>query len=316
MTLSAESKKWLSHQFGRAVNFDEPMSRHTSFRIGGPADVLVIPESKDELIDLISWCKEERIPYLPVGNGTNLLVKDGGIRGIVILVEKCLNGIEQAGTEENKVFVTAMAGVKMQRLCRYAVNRGLGGLSFALGIPGTVGGGIMMNAGTADGCMENVIDRVTVLSPTGKIEKVTKERLDFSYRGLSIKVAMDSERLWRSVILEGHFALHLRDPAALKLEADKIMEYRKATQPIAFPSPGCFFKNPESGPSAGQLIDQAGLKGVNVGDAEISTMHANYIINRGSATASNVIELMRHVQEAVFKMFTVYLEPEVQIVGE
>jgi UDP-N-acetylmuramate dehydrogenase len=314
--LSVESKKWLLDRFGEIAQFNEPMSRHTWFKIGGPADVLVRPIIKEDLVELVEWCEACRIPYLVMGKGSNLLVKDGGIRGVVILTDKCLDKITKTDLSEKSVGVCASAGVKLHRLCRYAIEKGLGGLNFALGIPGTVGGGIMMNAGTHKGAMENVVEAITVLWPSGKTEELKKDRLDFSYRALVVNNRNGSDPLGPPVLMEGKFKLYPADGKELKIQAETLLKKRRLSQPLDPMGPGCFFKNPESGPPAGFLIDKAGLKGTRVKDAIVSNRHANFIVNKGNASANDVIRLMEHIQDVVSRKYNVLLEAEVKIVGE
>ncbi|RLC00856.1 MAG: hypothetical protein DRI57_31800 [Deltaproteobacteria bacterium] len=336
--IDPDSKKWLVSFLGANVKFDEPMSRHTSLRVGGPADVYVTPETREDLFRIIRGCRERDLRYAIIGGGTNLLVKDNGIRGIAILLKKCFNQIAQTGTRGDDVIVTAMAGSGLARVCRFANEHGLEGMEFALGIPGTVGGAIMMNAGTAYGSMKNVLDSVNILLPTGQTWKIEKQYLKFDYRKLDIAqgcryIAGDGQ----PVILDGQFCLHPSDPAKLKREAEKILQTRKSSQPTDAPSAGCFFKNPEmsaisdqwsvtlengqritreTGVSAGRLIDLAGLRGKRIGGAEVSAKHANFIINRDNASAADILSLAELIRETVLKMFNINLETEVKIIGE
>ena len=315
--LDSDSKKWLAGLFGDSVKFDEPMSWHTSLRVGGPAEAYVAIKRCEDLVKLVNWSRKKGFPCLVVGDGTNFLVKDGGINGIVVTLTRAFKKIIQTDTEKDGVIVTAMAGVRMQTLCRFAVERGLGGMNFALGIPGTVGGGIMMNAGTVYGSMESVIDSINVLLPTGLIKKIKKKDLIFNYRKLSwnkeknLAVGLEG----KPIILEGCFCLHPSDPQRLKKEAKAILKLRKKTQPAGSPTAGCFFKNPATGKTAGELIELAGLKGEQKGGAKISCKHANFIINSGRASAADILALMKLVQERVSKIFSIDLETEVKIVG-
>lgn len=315
--LDSDSKKWLAGLFGDGVKFDEPMSRHTSLRVGGPAEAYVAIKRPEDLVKLINWSREKGLPCLVFGDGTNLLVKDEGINGIVITLTRAFKKIIQTGTEKDGVIVTAMAGVRMQTLCRFAVERGLEGMNFALGIPGTVGGGIVMNAGTACGSMENVIDSINVLLPTGLTKKIKRKDMVFDYRKLSWgKKKNETDGLeGKPIILEGCFCLHPSDPQRLKKEAKAILKLRKKTQPAGSPTAGCFFKNPAVGKTAGELIELAGLKGEQKGGAKISCKHANFIINAGKASAADILALMELVQERVLKIFSIDLETEVKIVG-
>ncbi len=315
--LDPDSKKWLASLFGKSVKFDEPMSGHTSLRVGGPAEAYVVLERPEELVKLINWSRQKGLLYLIVGDGTNLLVKDGGISGIVITLTGAFKKIIQTGAGTDDVIVTAMAGVRMQALCRFAIERGLEGMNFALGIPGSVGGGIMMNAGTVYGSMEDVIDSINVLLPTGRIKRIKRKDLDFDYR----KLSWDKKKNevggleGEPIILEGCFCLHPSDPQRLKKEAEAILKLRKKTQPAGSLTAGCFFKNPTIGKTAGELIELAGLKGERIGGAKISCKHANFIINAGRASAADILALMELVQERVSKIFNIDLETEVKIVG-
>ena len=315
MSLDPESKQWLKRILGENVIFDEPMARHTSFRVGGPAEAYIAPVNTKCLAEIIHWSVEKGIPYMVIGDGTNLLVKDSGIQGLAIVLKKCLEKISKTGADQHGSMVTAMAGAKMQALCWFAINSGLEGMNFALGIPGTVGGGIMMNAGTAPGSVEEVIDSVKILLPTGQIQEIGRNHLRFGYRGLKWEDENGRMPQGQRIILEGCFSLGFSDPLTLKKEAGAILKRRREWQPARYPSAGCFFKNPPSGKTAGELIDQAGLKKKKVGDAAVSEKHANFIVNAGNATAADILSLMEHIQETVFKLFNVKLEPEVKIVG-
>ncbi len=302
--------------FNRRVKFDEPMSKHTSFRVGGPAEALVTPDSVDQMAELIRWAAETKVPYRVVGGGSNLLVGDGGCSGVVVKLSKGMNRIQASARKGRTVRITAMAGAGLQRLCWYAIRQGLGGLNFALGIPGTVGGAIMMNAGTAGGTIEQVLESVDLLAPDGRIYQKKRAQLDFSYRRLVLETSEGSEAYGQPVILSGDFGLRSSDPRQLETEAKAILASRRKREPLRFPSAGCFFKNPSPELPAGRLIDQAGLKGKRVGDAQISEKHANYIINRGRASAGDILELSRLVQDVVRASFNIELEPEVIILGK
>ena len=208
-----------------------------------------------------------------------------------------------------------MAGVNLKTLCSYALKQGLEGMNFALGIPGTVGGGIVMNAGTSHGTMENVLKSINILLPTGETRGIKKEALDFGYRKLSWNPELTDGYRDQTVILDGQFCLCHSDPEMLKKTAREIIRTRKKGQPIGWPSAGCFFKNPASGETAGQLIEMAGLKGKSIGGAQISSKHANFFINRRKASATDFLELMDLVQKAVLEKFNIHLESEVKIVG-
>ncbi len=314
--LNPDSKKWLTKLFGKNVKFNEPMSRHTSLRVGGPAWAFVTPESFEKLSELIRWSKKKGIYCMVIGGGTNLLVKDGGIKGIVVILKKCLDGIARTGNGKDSVIVTAMAGTRLQTLCSFAIDNGLEGMNFALGIPGTVGGAIIMNAGSAYGSMAGVIDSIKVLLPTGKTRVILRQNLQFDYRKFSWDRKITDIDNRQPIILSGCFSLRTSDPQRLKNQAVEILKARKKRQPSGFPSAGCFFKNPESGKTAGELIDLAGLKGKSIGGAKISSKHANFILNKGNASAADMLALMELVQEEVSKIFNIELESEITIVGE
>jgi len=315
MSLDSDSKKWLSALFGSCVRFDEPMSGYTSLRVGGPADAMVVPDTFEKLFSLVAWCDQEGFSRLIVGEGTNLLVKDGGINAIVIVLTGCLNMISIKTVETDAVTVSAMAGVKLKALCSFALSTGLEGMNFAIGIPGTLGGAIIMNAGTPHGSMADILLSITVMKPDGKVHVIERENLVFDYRKTSWGQSENRTSQKQSIILEGRLCLHPSDPEKLKKEAREIMKRRGKKQPLGVRSAGCFFKNPPSGPSAGQLIERAGLKGSRIGGAEISQKHANFIINTGNASASDILALGKLVQEKVSTRFNINLENEVQIVG-
>ena len=316
MGLSKSDKTWLSQHFGENVVYDEPMHRHTSFHIGGPAEAFVKPQNLVALQTLIKWAGNNDIPCLIVGKGSNLLVKDKGIKGLVVSLEDGLNQMDHAHMAENKIRLRVMAGMGLQRVCRYARDNGFAGLNFAVGIPGSVGGAIRMNAGTADGCMADVIDTIMILDFSGEIKKIEKDHLDFSYRNFRITDPAYVRTDASFIILEAEMILNTADSGVLRADANTKLQQRKKTQPIHKFSPGCIFKNPTADLAAGRLIDEAGLKGTRIGDAEVSTQHANYIVNHGKATAADVIELMQMVGDRIYEKFRIRLEPEVIIVGE
>jgi UDP-N-acetylmuramate dehydrogenase len=316
MVLDSDSKIWLESRFKNSVRFDESMSKHTSLRVGGAAEAFVMPEKPEDLVEIIRWCRQKDIPCLVIGDGTNLLVKDSGIRGIVIVLTKCLKNITKRGIGRDGIIVTALAGARMRALCSFAIKNGLKGMNFAIGIPGTVGGGIMMNAGTAHGSIKGVLDSIKILLPDGHTKIIMREDLNFDYRRLSLKDEVKEGNLGQPIILGACFCLHPSDAQKLQKDAEEILKARKERQPVGLPSAGCFFKNPLSGKTAGELIDLAGLKGKSIGGAEISLKHANFIINRDRASAADLLALIELVQGTVSKKFNINLEPEVKIVGQ
>jgi len=315
MGLDRTARKWLRNRFKDDVRFDEPMSRHTSLKVGGPAEAFVTPATLADLQALIQWVGPAGLPFMVIGDGTNLLVKDAGIAGIVIVLTKCLNRISTTGSRNGGVTVRAMAGARLHKLCAFAIASDLKGMNFALGIPGTVGGAIMMNAGTSHRWMQDVLEKITILTAAGEAQTVPKEQLDFSYRKLSLKNEALNLTPGYVIIIDGHFYLQPSDGQQLQQEAEEILKKRRADQPTRLPSAGCFFKNPASGKPAGELIDLAGLKGEKIGGALISPRHANFIINSGGASAGDILALMETAQTAVRKLFNIELEPEVKIVG-
>jgi UDP-N-acetylmuramate dehydrogenase len=315
MTIDKTTKQWLKQTFGHVVVFDEPMSRHTYFRVGGPADAFVKPETLGELLELARQLRKNDVPYMVVGDGTNLLVKDGGIRGVVVSIGKCLKKIYHKENAAGNVMVTSGAGAKLRSLCGYAVKRGFQGINFAIGIPGTVGGGIMMNAGTKYGCISEALDAVMILGSGAKQIKIEKEKLNFSYRSLNWSSVIEDAQNARPIILEADFRLRASSKKKVREEADRYLQEKRLSQPTHEPSAGCFFKNPVSGKTAGQLIDMSGLKGRRNGGAEVSVEHANFIVNKGAATAKDILELKDIIQDTVFRLFQVKLETEVKIVG-
>lgn len=312
--MNKETRQWLSRRFGDFIVFDEPMSRHTSFNVGGPADILARPENREDLVELINGCRKRNLPVLVMGGGTNTLVTDSGIRGMVVVLSKGFDKIEQKSPQAGQRAISAMAGVRLGTLCAFAVKQGLKGLNFATGIPGSVGGAIMMNAGTASGCMADILTSVTLLTARGDIKTLDRCHLRFDYRQLTGIKNIDEDPA-SVVILEGGFRLAPFDVNLLQEEARVLMQARKKKQPMGVSGAGCFFKNPDGGGSAGSLMEAAGLKGKCMGGAQISTTHANFIVNRRNACAADILALMEHAQQAVFEKFNIRLAPEVKIVG-
>ncbi len=309
MALSDKNIKWLSDNLGKNVRFKEPMSRHISFKTGGRAGAFAMPETLDDLKKLVKYTVENKIEYRVMGSGTNILVREKGFDGIIISLSKCCRDIIIEKQSENRLDLRVMAGVKMRYLCRFAMENKSLTMEFALGIPGTFGGAISMNAGTAMGQLSDIIKNIFALWPDGKIEKIEKEKLNFGYRSL----------LWKDhcpVILGGSFSLAKTNlgTGEIRKRAKLILEKRYKSQPLEFPSAGCFFKNPKND-SAGRLIDIAGLKGKSLGGAQVSEKHGNFIINRKKATAEDILELADIVQNTVLKKFAVKLEPEVVVLG-
>ena len=308
--ISAAERKWLLSLLKDRVLFEEPMARHTSLRIGGPADALALPATVDQLIRLVRWCGQNSLPLTVIGDGTNVLVTDKGIRGVTIKLTQIAAPLRMAADDQGRVLACAHAGVQTRHICATALKKGLAGMNFALGIPGTIGGAIRMNAGTASGRMDQVLVAVTALAPSGQVNRFNRDQLEAGYR----KLALPLEEPF--VILEAEILLEPASREKLYAEACRLVRRRAASQPTWKPSAGCFFKNPSADKPAGMLIDQAGFKGAAEGDARVSERHANFIFNSGRATARQVLELARRIQEGVQKSFGIKLEPEVKIIGD
>ena len=307
--MNEADKNWLVEHFGADVLFDEPMWRHTTFRIGGPVDSLITVKTEQKIKDLVMWARDRGHPIMILGAGSNLLVRDGGVRGIMFELADDFKTIHlEPRVNGSSAMITAGAAVLVRRLGKYALDHGLAGLNFALGIPGAVGGALRMNAGAWGGCMADTTNLIRVLNQNGDVANMSRDQLRFSYRGLDLEKG--------TIILSGQFKLKYVDREALREEAIRMQKKRRLSQPLSLPSAGSVFRNPPGQKAAGELIDQAGLKGLRVGEAEVSTKHANFIVNKGHAEASDVLDLIRQIQEAVFERFGVNLEPEVTIVGQ
>ena len=280
---------------------NEPMSRHTSLKVGGPADFFAVPENVEDLQSLVRQLSVAGVSWLTVGSGYNLLVRDGGIRGVVISLER-FTGISREGAHSIRV----EAGVENLTVVRFAQKHGLGGIGFISGIPGTVGGAVRMNAGAYG---EGILQRAQCLTilRKGEVREFCIDELDFGYRRLSLETG--------DILLAVLLRLELRDPESTEEEIRKDLALRRDKHNVGFPSAGSFFKNPP-GQAAWRLIDEAGLRGVQVGGAQVSELHSNFLINRGGATASDFLELAAMVKSAVFASSGTMLEEEVRIVGE
>lgn len=311
MMLDAGTRKWLRERFHEAVRFDEPMARHTSLRIGGPAEALVAPETVHQLEELLNWTHKQDIPYTVVGGGTNLLVCDAGIPGVTIYAGGLTVPLEWT-VDGPRVHLVLGAGIPTKRLCALAVRQGWGGMNFALGIPGLLGGAICMNAGTAHGCMADAVTAVTLLTDEGVRVRLERKQLNFDYRYLALPEAGRHA----PIVIRAEIALTVGDPVSVRSQAREVMQARVQRQPTWAPSAGCFFRNPSPELPAGRLIDEAGLKGATVGGARVSERHANFIINCGGATAADVLRLKTRIQETVWRHCGVRLQPEVHIVGQ
>ena len=283
------------------LRLNEPMAKHTSFRIGGNAEVMAFPKTKEELSDIFKTSALLDTKPVILGAGTNVLAPDEGIPGLVICLKDALDGMEQLGGNR----ISVMAGVTMTRAAVFAANRNLGGMEFAHGIPGTVGGGVYMNAGAYGGELCQIVESVEVMDPSGNLTVKTNAEMEFSYRH---SVLEDSGEIVVSVV----FRLEERPAEEVRAKMKELQGKRSASQPLDLPSAGSAFKRPVGGYAAA-LIDQAGLKGYQVGGAAISTKHAGFAVNLGGATAGDVKQLLKEVSDIVFEKSGIRLEPEVRI---
>ena len=285
------------------VLFEEPMSSHTTFRIGGPAEVFLMPESYEQIRSALALCREEGLPYFVLGNGSNLLVSDIGYRGVIIQMDRNMGDIELKGTE-----IRACAGALLSSVAAAARKASLTGFEFAGGIPGTLGGAVVMNAGAYGGEMKDVLREVTVMTKEGDIRVIPSDRLELGYRTSIIKKA-------GYLVLEAVISLEKGDPQAIQEKTKELASKRTEKQPLDYPSAGSTFKRPE-GYFAGKLIMDSGLRGFRVGGAQVSEKHCGFVINTGGATAKDVKELMDHVIRTVKEKYNITLEPEVKFLGE
>lgn len=282
---------------------DAPMNEYTTLKIGGKADILIQPKSADELKTVIKSAKQNNIPVTFIGNGSNLLVLDGGIRGAVIKF-----GQNMSETEVDGEIITAQCGITMARLAAVAAENQLTGFEFASGIPGTLGGGIVMNAGAYKGELKDVVTEVTALLNDGTIRTFKNGELDFSYRH---SVFTNSDML----ILSAKIKLTKGKSEDIKNYMAELAQKRRKSQPLEYPSAGSAFKRPSNGYAAA-MIDTSGLKGYTVGGAQVSEKHAGFVINKGNATAKDIVNLLKNVQEKVYAEHNTMLEPEIIIIGE
>jgi UDP-N-acetylmuramate dehydrogenase len=285
------------------ILFHEPMSAHTSFKIGGPADIFAIPADVQDLQIIMRWAKARSMPVMIIGAGTNLLVSDKGIRGIVIMFGGGFMSAEIRGRS-----VVAGCGVRLPALLRRALGAGLSGLEGLAGVPGTVGGAICMNAGTSAGCVKDSLESVRVVDRNGLLSVVDARNLGLTYRGSTLSTS-------GFTVVEATFALSSEETGGIADIVESLIQRRKATQPVGIHTAGSVFKNPH-GEFAGRVLESAGAKGTQVGGARVSGKHANFIENTGTATAEDVRELIRKLQQLSKEKYGITLEPEIQMVGE
>ncbi len=289
---------------------NEPLSRHTSFGIGGPADFLVSPADREDLATLLREIGARKLNFVVLGGGTNVLVRDGGFRGVVVSLRR-LNAIrverEFRSLGGAYAIVYVEAGATLAKAISFTANEALTGLEFATGIPGALGGAICMNAGTAGGEMGDVVETVTLLTPDGKLVARNKEDMGFGYRTANVSAGQ--------VVLCATLQLRHDEKSQIEAKIKALMNLRKDRQPLGLPNAGSIFKNPLD-ESAGKLIETAGLKGKTVGGAQVSEKHANFIVNKGKAKAADVLALMELVKQTVLDVHGARLEPEIKIIGE
>ena len=282
---------------------DEPMSRHITFRVGGKADYYVMPSDIESIQKIILLCKEEEMPFYIIGNGSNLLVSDNGYRGVIIELCRSMNHVKVDHTK-----ITAQAGALLSKIANEALKNSLTGFEFAAGIPGTLGGAVVMNAGAYGGEMKDVLEKVTVLTKEGQVIELQSDQLKLGYRTSIIK-----EKDY--IVVEAVLSLKEGNADEIRSYMDDLKQRRITKQPLEYPSAGSTFKRPE-GYFAGKLIDDAGLRGFTVGGAQVSEKHCGFVINKDKATASDIMELIRQVSEKVEKEEGVVLEPEVKKLGD
>ncbi len=285
------------------ILIDEPMNKHTSFKIGGPVDLMILPNSEEELIDAIDICKKNNLSYMIMGNGSNLLIKDGGIRGVIIKLNENFNEVE---VRNDRIY--AKAGALLNAISRNALENSLSGFEFATGIPGTLGGALTMNAGAYGGEMKDIVESVRVLDSDGKLKEYSNSEMNFRYRGSRV----GDENL---VVISAVLKLIPAKKEDIKATIDDLTHRRTSKQPLEYPSGGSTFKRPE-GYFAGKLIEDSGLRGLRYGGAQVSKKHCGFIINTGGASCMDVITLIGIIKKTVKDNYDVELEREIKLIGE
>ena len=281
---------------------DEKLSSYVNFKVGGPADILLIPKSKEQVIKSVEVCKENKIPFYLIGNGSNILVRDGGFRGVVISLKE-VNTIIVDGDK-----IEAECGAMLKAVSDKAMENSLTGFEFACGIPGTIGGAVFMNAGAYDGEIAHVIESAEIIDEECNIVRLSNKDLDFGYRS---SIVMKKGY----TVLSAVFKLEKGQVKTIKELVDDLTNKRESKQPLEYPSAGSTFKRP-TGYFAGKLIQDAGLKGYSIGGAAVSEKHSGFVINKGNATAKDITDLIKYIQDEVKRQFGVELHPEVRIIGE
>jgi UDP-N-acetylmuramate dehydrogenase len=295
--------EYFSGEDFRDIRFEEPLKLHTSFKVGGPADVMIIPSTEDELIRAVKICRENDLKYFVMGNGSNLLVKDTGIRGIVIKINEGFDNVQVDGTR-----IRAQAGALLTAVSKIALRNSLEGMEFASGIPGTIGGAITMNAGAYGGEMKDIVRSVRVMTTDNQVLELSNQEMEFAYRNSRVK---DHDL----IVLSVEFELAAGDFDEIDGRIRDLTFQRTSKQPLELPSGGSTFKRPE-GYFAGKLIDDSGLRGLRHGDAQVSEKHCGFVVNRGETTYKEVMELVGVIRKTVMDKFGVELEMEIKRVGD
>jgi UDP-N-acetylmuramate dehydrogenase len=311
MVLSDNIKKMFA---SFAPETQKAMDRYTSFRVGGPADFLILPQTVEQVIALAKTAQKAELPLTIIGGGTNVLVSDKGIRGLVMVLTRLKQKIEPiapsnntGGESTDQIYLTALAGEPLGHLCRYAANAGLAGLAWAAGIPGTIGGAVMMNAGAFGSDMSQVVRQIEILDlATLETVILPANKLEFSYRKLALE---------NSIVLKVRLGLTKADAGTVRDEFYRNLKIKQSTQPVSQASAGCFFKNPPGAESAGFLIEQAGMKKARCNGAMVSDLHANFIVNHGNACARDILDLAGQVRKRVYEKFGINLKEEVKTIG-
>jgi UDP-N-acetylmuramate dehydrogenase len=304
--------KDLSRFWKGKILWDIPMAQFSSFKVGGPAAAVIEVENINDLKKLMHWLEENKVDWRVVGRGSNILVPDNGFAGIVIILAgefRAIENLSSAVTQSTagKIFIRAGGGCQLSKLVSYCTSQSVSGLEFGVGIPGSIGGAVIMNAGAWGHEIGSLVDSVCLMNFSGSIATVPGKDLGFAYRKCSLPQD--------TILLSATFALIPGNREEIKTACRKYQDMRRTNQPVSEPSAGSFFKNPP-GESAGRLIEKAGLKGFAIGDAKVSDKHANFIVNTGKASAADILSLMQVIQQEVQKRFGIKLEPEVHIFGE
>jgi UDP-N-acetylmuramate dehydrogenase len=300
-------KRKLEGFFRGKLLYDTPLKGFCSFKAGGSTEVIAFPDDIDDLRGLYRFLQEEKMAFLVMGEGTNLLVRDGGFKGVVVKLAPGFTRVSLPETKGKQAYVKAQAGARLSRVLSFACEHGLAGMEFAGGIPGSVGGAVAMNAGAYGGEMKDIVASIRVLAADGSVQYLEREKLQFSYRKLHLAPG--------GVIVEAMFECARGDKGEIAARIEENLGKRKRSQPLDLPSAGSVFKNPQDHYAA-QIIEELGLKGYQIGGAAVSECHANYIVNRGSATAKDIVGLITVIQEKVWQARGIRLEPEIRIVGE